>query len=111
VIKIAVDLLDIRALEAALARTPRLFEKLFHQNESQYPIQTLCASICAKECLIKVGILNSFKQFSQVQFLHDDSGAPYLECLDDKLKSTIGKIQVSISHTREVCVCVLMINI
>lgn len=109
--KVAVDLLDIRSLGRSLARTPHLFEQLFHVNERDYSIQTLSASLCAKECLIKVGVLNSFKQFSRVQLLHEKSGAPYLVSSEIELKSTLGKVSVSISHTRLTCVCVLIFNI
>lgn len=105
------DFLEIRSLEKSLARTPHLFEQLFHVKERHYPIQTLSASLCAKECLIKVGLLSSFKQFSGVQFLHAKSGAPYLESSEIGLERTLGKVSVSISHTRLMCVCVLIFNI
>lgn len=110
-IKVAVDLLEIRSLGKSLTRTPHLFEQLFHVSERNYSIQTLSASLCAKECLIKVGVLSSFKQFSRVQFLHEKSGAPYLMSSEMELKSKLGKVSVSISHTQLTCVCVLIFNI
>ena len=56
---IGIDLLEIDRLEAALARRPRLAERLFTAGERDYaasrarPAQHLAARFCAKEAVFK----------------------------------------------------------
>jgi holo-[acyl-carrier protein] synthase len=56
---IGLDLLEIERLERALARRPRLAERLFTDGERGYaegrarPIQHLAARFCAKEAVAK----------------------------------------------------------
>jgi holo-[acyl-carrier protein] synthase len=56
---VGLDLLEIERLEAALARRPRLAERLFTEGERAYaqrrarPAQHLAARFCAKEAVTK----------------------------------------------------------
>jgi holo-[acyl-carrier protein] synthase len=56
---IGIDLLEIERLERALARRPRLAERLFTDRERAYaatrarPAQHLAARFCAKEAVFK----------------------------------------------------------
>lgn len=56
---IGLDLLEIDRLERALARRPRLSERLFTEAEREYaatrarPVQHLAARFCAKEAVAK----------------------------------------------------------
>ena len=56
---IGIDLLEIRRLEHALERRPRLAERLFTEREREYaagkarPGQHLAARFCAKEAVAK----------------------------------------------------------
>jgi len=56
---VGIDLLEVKRLETALARRPRLAERLFTGQERDYaagrnhPAQTLAARFCAKEAVAK----------------------------------------------------------
>jgi holo-[acyl-carrier protein] synthase len=56
---VGIDLLDIERLERALARRPRLAERLFTDAERDYaaararPVMHLAARFCAKEAVAK----------------------------------------------------------
>lgn len=109
-LRVAIDVTDITRLGLALIRTPALVRHLFHIDEFRYPTQTLCASFAAKECLIKMGILKSFKEFPKVLLLHEDSGNPYLDSTDQAIKNALNSIKISISHSINICVCVIISN-
>jgi holo-[acyl-carrier protein] synthase len=56
---VGIDLLDVARLEQALARRPRLAERLFTEGERAYaagrarPVMHLAARFCAKEAVAK----------------------------------------------------------
>ena len=56
---IGIDLLDVQRLERAIARRPRLCERVFTEGERSYaamrqrPAQHLAARFCAKEAVAK----------------------------------------------------------
>jgi holo-[acyl-carrier protein] synthase len=56
---VGLDLLDIARLERALARRPRLAQRLFTDGERSYaegkaaPVRHLAARFCAKEAVVK----------------------------------------------------------
>jgi holo-[acyl-carrier protein] synthase len=56
---VGIDLLEIERLERALARRPRLAERLFTEDERAYaatrarPVMHLAARFCAKEAVAK----------------------------------------------------------
>jgi holo-[acyl-carrier protein] synthase len=65
-VRVGVDLLDIERLEQALARRPRLAERLFTEAEREYaasrgrPGQHLAARFCAKEAVAKALALEAW---------------------------------------------------
>jgi holo-[acyl-carrier protein] synthase len=71
---IGIDLLEIERLERALARRPRLAERLFTDAERAYaaargrPGQHLAARFCAKEAVAKALALETFS-FREVEVL------------------------------------------
>ncbi|MFC6086959.1 holo-ACP synthase [Sphaerisporangium aureirubrum] len=53
IVGIGVDVVDIARLEAALARTPRLRDRLFTDAERGLPLPSLAARFAAKEAVAK----------------------------------------------------------
>ena len=64
---IGLDLLDVGRLERALARRPRLAERLFTEGERAYaattarPARHLAARFCAKEAVTKALALDALR--------------------------------------------------
>ncbi|HXR44188.1 MAG TPA: holo-ACP synthase [Pseudolysinimonas sp.] len=50
---IGVDVVDLARFERAVARTPRLRERLFAESERELPLRSLAGRFAAKEALIK----------------------------------------------------------
>jgi holo-[acyl-carrier protein] synthase len=77
---VGIDLLEIDRLERALARRPRLAERLFTDGERAYaasrarPGQHLAARFCAKEAVAKALTLQAW-DFRDVEVV-SDGGAP-----------------------------------
>ena len=53
IVGIGVDVVDVARFEQALARTPKLTERLFTQPERSLPLVSLAARFAAKEALAK----------------------------------------------------------
>ena len=75
---IGIDLLDIARLEQALARRPRLAERLFTEGELAYaegkasPGRHLAARFCAKEAVVKALELEHWA-FREIEVVATDS--------------------------------------
>jgi holo-[acyl-carrier protein] synthase len=104
---IGIDLLEIDRLERALARRPRLAERLFTAHERQYaaararPGQHLAARFCAKEAVAKALGLDAWS-FRDVEVV-SDGGAPevVLHGAVAEHAASLGVIvRVSLTHTR-----------
>lgn len=80
-IGIGLDLLEIDRLERALARRPRLAERLFSDAERAYaaararPAQHLAARFCAKEAVAKALGLSGWS-FREVEVVAGDGAPP-----------------------------------
>ncbi len=78
-IGIGLDILEIERLERALARRPRLEERLFTEGERAYaaargrPAQHLAARFCAKEAVAKALGLRGWS-FRDVEVVAGDAG-------------------------------------
>ena len=78
---IGLDLLEIGRLERALARRPRLAERLFTDGERAYaaerarPGQHLAARFCAKEAVAKALELDGLN-FREIEVVSTRIGAP-----------------------------------
>lgn len=104
---IGIDLLEIERLERALARRPRLAERLFTAGERRYaaararPGQHLAARFCAKEAVAKALGLTAWS-FRDVEVV-SDGGAPAVElhgAVAQHAASLGVTVRVSLTHTR-----------
>jgi holo-[acyl-carrier protein] synthase len=105
---IGIDLLEIDRLERALARHPRLAERLFTEGERVYaasrarPGQHLAARFCAKEAVSKALGLEALR-FREIEVV--GSGGPPEVLLSgtaaDRARALGVRVSVSLTHTRE----------
>ena len=102
---IGLDLLEIDRLERALARRPRLAERLFTDAERDYaaararPAQHLAARFCAKEAVAKaIGIEDGWA-FRDVEVVAT-SGAPEVRLSGRVAELAPGPVKISLTHTK-----------
>jgi holo-[acyl-carrier protein] synthase len=107
--RVGMDLLEIDRLERALARRPRLAERLFTDGERAYaagrarPAQHLAARFCAKEAVAKALALEAWS-FTDVEVVGGGDGPP-LVVLHGAVAARaaelgVADVQVSLTHTR-----------
>lgn len=103
---IGLDLLEIDRLERALARRPRLAERLFTPAERAYaadrarPGQHLAARFCAKEAMAKALALDGWS-FADVEVIAT-GGAPEVRLTGDaeRRAAELGiEVSLSLTHT------------
>jgi holo-[acyl-carrier protein] synthase len=105
-LRVGIDLLEIERLERALARTPRLAERLFTAAEREYaasrgrPGQHLAARFCAKEAVAKALDLESWN-FHEVEVV--GTGGPPRVRLSGTAAARASElgvsVEVSLTHT------------
>ena len=102
---VGIDLLEIHRLERALARRPRLAQRLFTDTELEYatgqarPGQHLAARFCAKEAVAKALGLTGWA-FRDVEVVAGD-GAPSVRLTGVPAQRAAGRgVSVSLTHTR-----------
>ncbi len=105
---VGIDQLEIERLEQALARRPRLAERLFTADERAYaaerarPGQHLAARFCAKEAVAKALGLEAWS-FTDVEVVRGD-GAPSIRLHGDAARHAealgVTEVKVSLTHTR-----------
>ena len=104
---IGIDLLEIERLERALARRPRLAERLFTEQEREYaaararPGQHLAARFCAKEAVAKALGLDTWS-FRDVEVV-SAGGPPHVVlhgAVAERADSLGVIVRVSLTHTR-----------
>jgi holo-[acyl-carrier protein] synthase len=105
---IGIDLLEIARLERALARRPRLADRLFTEAERAYaadrarPGQHLAARFCAKEAVAKALALNAW-EFREVEVVNDPNGVPRVVLYGSAAAraAELGvEVKVSLTHSR-----------
>jgi holo-[acyl-carrier protein] synthase len=103
---LGIDLLEIERLERALARRPRLAERLFTPGEREYaaararPGEHLAARFCAKEAVAKALGLTAWN-FRDVEVV-SDGGAPSVSLHGSAAEraQTLGVVvHISLTHT------------
>jgi holo-[acyl-carrier protein] synthase len=101
------DMLEIERLERALARRPRLAERLFTPAERRYaaararPGQHLAARFCAKEAVAKALGMTAWS-FRDVEVVSGD-GAPTVRLHGSGAQraAQLGvEVKISLTHTR-----------
>jgi holo-[acyl-carrier protein] synthase len=105
---VGIDMLEIERLERALARSPRLANRLFTDSERAYaaararPAQHLAARFCAKEAVAKALALTAWS-FRDVEVVNDDDGVPSV-ALHGSAAARAAElgvgVEVSLTHTR-----------
>lgn len=105
---IGVDVVDIERLHAALARSPRLEERLFTKKERTHcrgttdPVVGFAGTLAAKEAVIKALRLGPLMAWAtRIEIERLDSGAPVAHVED-------AEVEVSISHDGPVAVAVAL---
>jgi holo-[acyl-carrier protein] synthase len=104
---VGIDLLEIERLERALARRPRLAERLFTESERRYaaararPGQHLAARFCAKEAVAKALGMTAWS-FRDIEVVSGD-GAPSMRLHGTAAQraAQLGvEVEISLTHTR-----------
>jgi holo-[acyl-carrier protein] synthase len=104
---IGIDLLEIARLERALARTPRLIERLFTDGERAYaagrarPGEHLAARFCAKEAVAKALRLDVLS-WREIEIL-GDGGPPELRlhgATAERARALGVEVSISLTHDR-----------
>ena len=101
---IGLDLLEIERLERALARRPRLAERLFTDAEREYaagrarPAQHLAARFCAKEAVAKAIGIEGGWAFRDVEVVAT-GGAPSVRLSGRLAALAPDGVRISLSHT------------
>src|SRR4051794_11215889 len=105
---VGIDLLEIDRLERALARRPRLAERLFTDTELAYaegrprPAMHLAARFCAKEAVAKALALHAWS-WGDVEVLGGGDGPPSVRlsgAAAERAAELGARVGVSLTHTR-----------
>jgi holo-[acyl-carrier protein] synthase len=114
---VGLDLLEIERLDAALARRPRLAERLFTEAERGYaagrarPVMHLAARFCAKEAVAKALGLTGWS-FRDVEVVA--TGAAPRVALSGSAASRArelgGEVVISLTHTGAVAGAVAVLR-
>ena len=115
---VGLDLIEIDRLERALARRPRLAERLFTEGERAYaaerahPAKHLAARFCAKEAVAKALALRQWS-WRDVEVLGGGDEPPEVRLTGaaaaraDELGATVG---ISLTHTRGMAAAVAVVS-
>ena len=104
---LGIDLIEVDRLETALARRPRLAERLFTRQEREYaagrsrPATALAARFCAKEAVAKALELDAWS-WHDVEIM-GGGGPPVLRLAGAAARRAdeLGaEVEVSLTHTR-----------
>lgn len=76
IIGIGIDVVDLARFERAIARTPRLLERLFAESERSKPVHSLAARFAAKEALIKALGGPAMLRWHDMEVVNDRDGNP-----------------------------------
>jgi holo-[acyl-carrier protein] synthase len=112
ILGIGVDVADIRRLQAALTRTPRLTARLFAESELDLPIRSLAGCFAAKEAVAKALGAPPGLRWTDVIVRRDSRGGPVLETRGTVAAAAASRgvttWHVSISHDAGICVAMVV---
>ena len=99
---IGVDMVDLARFERAIAKTPRLIERLFDASERDATVRTLAGRFAAKEAFIKaIGDPRGLR-WSEVRIASDQLGKPSISTAGAAAARLqdfgINQIHLSITH-------------
>jgi holo-[acyl-carrier protein] synthase len=112
---VGIDLLEIDRLERALARYPRLSERVFTAGEREYaaervrPGRHLAARFAAKEAVVKaLGMRGGFG-FREIEVI---AGEPPTVRLSGRAAEAAGprRVEISLTHSRDHAAAVAVIQ-
>ncbi len=115
---VGIDLLEIDRLERALARRPRLAERLFTEGERAYaqtrarPAMHLAARFCAKEAVAKALELREWS-WRDVEVVGGGSEPPAVRLAGaaaDRARELGATVSVSLTHTRGMAAAVAVVE-
>ena len=78
IVGVGIDVVEVARLERALARTPRLGERLFTDAERERGLQSLAARFAAKEAVAKALGAPGGLRWRDAEVVSDASGRPRL---------------------------------
>jgi len=116
---IGIDIVDIDRLRKAVARTPRLLQRVFTVREIEYcfrkrdPFPSLAARFAAREALRKLDqVFIAGIRFHDTEVVVDAEGRPgwalHGAALEKSRDAGISQIELSLSHSQEQAVAVVI---
>ncbi len=102
IVGIGIDLVDIARFERALARTPRLLERLFAPAERTLRPASLAARYAAKEALIKALGGSDGVHWTEIEVTPEPSGRPWFTLTGSTAEAVASRgittVHLSLSH-------------
>ena len=109
---IGVDVVDLARFERAVARTPRLRERLFAPSERELPLRSLAGRFAAKEALIKALGESTGIGWHDMEVVSDGHGNPSLRLSGAAAalaeQRSIARLHLSMSHDAGVAVAMVV---
>ncbi len=109
---IGVDVVDLARFERAVARTPKLRERLFAESERGLPLQSLAGRFAAKEALIKALGESTGVQWHDMEVVSDEHGNPSFRLSGAAAAlaeaRAIARLHLSMSHDAGVAVAMVV---
>jgi len=108
------DVCSISRLEQSLKRTPKLTQRLFHENELGLSGQSLAARFAAKEAITKAIGDASLIAFKEIEITKNTSGKPEVR-FHEKTKERIQSLgnlsfHLSLSHDAGIALATVVVE-
>lgn len=102
IVGIGVDVVDLARFERAIARTPRLRDRLFAESERDLPVASLAGRFAAKEALIKALGDSVGARWHDMVVVSDEHGNPSFvlhgPARDAALARGVARFHLSMTH-------------
>ena len=111
---VGTDVCSISRLEQSLKRTPKLTQRLFHENELGLSGQSLAARFAAKEAITKAIGDASLIAFKEIEITKNTSGKPEVR-FHEKTKERIQSLgnlsfHLSLSHDAGIALATVVVE-